>query len=255
MTLTASDLVLYGSTGRPTDDATVTGGGIDLTARPISQPLSSAAGIELLSSSSGDERTFTVAWRSTTLGYREWDGTLAGTSAVAISTGTPKHLLSVALSSASTAYAVSVRVAGGGAAIHVIGPGEVEAFRMFQGAYSSHQSAVSRYEKLFLKNTSTEYGLSSAFVYGLTIESPAPFYSIGLSTALDSTDGWANRLTDPGYTFQAVNTSSGGAEIPGGALGPGEAIGIGVEQVLQANTTDTDQVFLVVPYGKAITST
>lgn len=245
MTLQVGDLVLYGSTGRPSDDASATGGSIDLTARPFTSPILSPSAIELISSSSSDTRGVTVKWRSTDFDLNTWTPTLAGTSAVLLSTGTVEHLVSVILSSVSTAHVVAIQISSG-ETLHLIGPGEIEAFRLFQGAVAG----ATRYEKLFLKNLSTEGSLLSAAL--AITEDDSTQYRVGLSASKDSTDGWANRLTDPGYSW--LNTSSGLA-VPTGTLGPGESIGIGVEQTLAGGVGDDAPTFDVTAFGRAIVST
>lgn len=248
MAITASDLILYGSTGRPTDDTTVTGGNIDLTARPITTPLSSASAVEIISSSSDDTRTATLVYRTSDGVSQTWNPTLAGTSAVLLSTGTPEYFLSVVMSSASTSATVTLRVTSG-PAVHTINPEETDAFRLFQFALSSGAGVI-RYEKLFLKNVSTEADLSDA---NIAITSDASTqYRIGLSGAVNTSSDWATRLTNPGVTF--VDTSSG-IDVPGSTLGSTDAIGIVVEQTLAANATEGHPTFLVEASGGTIVST
>jgi hypothetical protein len=248
MPITVSDLILYGSTGRPGSDTGTVGGGIDLTARPITSPMSSAAAVEMISSSSGDNRTATVAYRTTGGTVETWSPTLAGSCAILLSTGTPEYLLTAVLSSASTSATAQIRVSSG-PTIHVFNPGEVSAFQLFNYAAAA-SSEVKRYEKLFLKNVSTESDLSSALV-AITSDASTQ-YRIGLSATKDSTDGWANRLTDPGYTWV---DSSYGVSVPSSTLGLGEAIGIGVEQTLAANATQGHPSILIEASGGTVVST
>lgn len=247
MTLTASDFIVYGSTDRPTDDSDAVGGSIDTAARPFDAELSSAQAVELLSSSSGDSRTATVVYRTTEGETFAWNPTLAGTSAVSLSTGTPEYLLSVSLSSASTDWSVTVR-ASTGTVLHTLNPDETDAFRLFQFAYSKSTQEV-RYEKVFLKNVSTDTDLSSGTVQ-LTSDASTQ-YRIGLSATKDSTDGWANRLTDPGYSW----SDSSQITIPTTTLGAGEAIGIGVEQTLAADATAGFPSFQIQIGGESLAST
>ena len=249
MAITASDLILYGSTGRPTSDTTVTGGGIDLTARPITTPMSSAEIVELISSSSGDTRTVTMVYRDTDGASLTWSPTLAGTSAVPISTGTPQHIMSLTLSSASTTATVTLRMSSG-AAIHSVNPTETDAFRMFQFALSSAAGVV-RYEKLFLKNVSTDADLSNANI-ALTSDASTQ-YTLALSGGKDTSSEWATRITVPtGLTF--VDTSSG-VDVPSSTLGSSEAIGVVIEQTLAANATEGWPTILIEASGGTVVST
>lgn len=247
MAITASDLIFYGSTGRPGNDTGLVGGGIDLTARPLLVQMSSAEVLELISSSSADVRTATVIYRTTDGISETWSPTIAGTCAIVLSTGVGEFLLTVDLSSASTAHTVSVNQSSG-AGLHTINPGEVSAFLPFVFAISSGVE-VRRYEKLFLRNDSTDTNLTSAFITLTSDESTQ--YRIGLSATKDSTDGWANRLTDPAYTW----SDSTALSIPTTTLGFGEAIGVGIEQTLAANATEGHPSLLIQASGGTIAST
>jgi hypothetical protein len=249
MAITASDLVIYGSSNRPDSDTGAVGGAIDEAARPFTTPMTSAAAIELISSSSSDTRTATIVYRTSSGDTETWSPTLAGTCAILISTGTPEHLLSASLSSASTSLQAQIRISSG-PTVHVFAFGETDGFALFQGAGAAPSSQEVRYEKLFVKNMSTAADLSAGVV-GITSD-PSTQYRIGLAATKDSTDGWANRRTDPGYTW--VDSSSGD-EIPGSTLGSGEAIGIGVEQTLAAGAGADDPEFLLQVSGTYLAST
>lgn len=243
MAITASDLALYGSTGRPTDDSTVAGGSLDTGARPLSMPLSSAQGIELISSSSGDVRTAEVVFRTSLGETLKWSPTIAGTCAVALSTATPHHLLTFDLSTTSTGHTVTLRTSGG-SMIHTVNPGEYAAFRMFPFAYSRISSAMVRYEKLFLLNLSTE---ATLFTGNLTLTSDeSTQFRLGVELALDSTGDWLTRPTTPGGSFTFADTSA--VSIPSD-LGPGEAIGIAIEQTLAAGATADEPPFQITVGG------
>lgn len=177
-----------------------------------------------------------------------WSPTLAGTSAVLLSTGTPEHILTLVLSSASTTATVTLRVSSG-PAVHTINPDETDAFRLFQYAISSGAQII-RFEKLFLKNVSTSADLSNANI-ALTSDASTQ-YRIGLSDAVNTSSGWATRLTDPSVTL--VDTSSG-VDVPGSTLGSTDAIGIIVEQTLAANATEGWPTFLVEASGGTVVST
>ena len=245
MAITASDLVLYGSTGRPDNDVDLTGGGIDLTARPITTPMSSAGGIELISSSSDDARTALVRYRTTEGVEQTWNPTVAGTCEVLLSTGTPEYMMTITMSAVSTTATVSFRVSSG-PAIHAINPDETDAFQLFTRGLSSDASVL-RYEKMFVKNVSTGVDLSQATIE-LTSDAQSQ-YRVGLSATKDSTDGWANRLTDPGYAW----TDDGiDIDVPTSTLGLEEAIGVGVEQTLAANSTQGRPTILVSASGGTV---
>lgn len=249
MPITASDLALYGSTGRPLDDVSPVGGDIDTGARPISMQLSSAQAIEFISSSSGDTRTASVIYRTTNGNTLTWAPTLAGTCAVALSTGTPNHILRAELSSAHATRTVTLRVSSG-AMIHTINPGEYGAFCMFPYSYSKASSAVVRYEKLFLLNLSTDTALQSGTLQ-LTSDASTQF-RIGVESAIGATGGWANRLTTAGGGFTFGDT--GAVSLPA-SLGASEYIGIAIEQTLAAGASERQPTFLLTPAGLALVST
>lgn len=249
MAITASDLILFGSSQRPTSDTGSVGGGIDTRARPFTSPMSSAGPIELISSSSGDTRTATVVYRTTDAEVETWTPTLAGTCSILLSTGTPDHLISIALSSASTGLQAQVRYSSG-PTIHVFAFGETNGFALFAHAHSFPSTEVKRYEKLFLKNVSTDADLSGALVQ-ITSDASGQ-YAVGVSTAKNSTETWANRLTYP--SSYSWSTGSSGVVVSDSTLGSSEAVAIAIEQTLAALTSGADPEFLLEISGYTLVS-
>ena len=249
MPLIASDLALYGSTGRPLDDSSLVGGGIDTGARPISMQLSSAQAIEVISSSSGDTRTASILYRTTDGGTLLWSPTIAGTCAVALSTGTPNHILRAELSSAHATRTVTLRVSSG-AMIHTINPGEYGAFALFPYSYSKVSSAMVRYEKVFVLNLSTDTALQSGTLQ-ITSDASTQF-RLGVESAVGATGQWANRLTTAGGNFTMGDT--GTVALPA-SLGASQAIGIAIEQTLAAGASERQPTFLLTAAGLSLAAT
>ena len=89
MSITTAELIAYGSTSRPINDTTTTGGAIDTKNQPVFTQLGSSSTLEVLSSSGSDtSQTVTVTGRDASGVYQTSTATLSGTSPQALSAGT-----------------------------------------------------------------------------------------------------------------------------------------------------------------------
>jgi hypothetical protein len=228
MPLAASDLKLFGPASHPLDDTSASGGGINTAEQPedFNQQ---GSGIIVLESDGTDNRTVTIRGRTADGTFTVDDLILAGTPSSAQSSVSFERVLSIEFNTASSTRTVTVRSGVGGPVIATIPPGIQRAMLNFIDS-SSESSAVSRYEKVFWKNTNTTTALTSAQV--TLTEDPRARIRIALATVKNDAVSVPNRRTNPGLTFSDDGVA---LTVPGGTLGPDEAIGVWIEQSLPAN--------------------
>lgn len=237
MTLTASDLIAYACANRPTDDASLGGGGIDATIRPVFVQLTSNDDIEALSSSGSDTSTLTITGRKDDGTVTTQNITLQGTTAVAT---TVIFSVVYSITYASGAIGViQVRRSPGGANICIIPAGEKGVAMLFAGSVSGVAGTV-RYDKFFWKNVNG----ATSLLTGLCriVADPDARIRCGIATAVNDSATVANRLTAPaGITFVDDNVDQ---SIPGGGtLAAGSAIGIWVELTLPSQDSEHKSTF------------
>jgi hypothetical protein len=226
MPIASSELVLYGSANHPQNDTDPSGGAID----PAKQPDDfNAVGNDQIAlvSDGPDSRTVTLRGRSLAGVIFTENVVLAGTTEV-LSTNAFERLLAVTTTSSPT-RTITIRRGSAGPVMTTIPPGITFAGVNFIGS-ASELSAVSRYEKVFWTNNNTDLSLLNAQV--TLTEDPRARIRIALATAKNDTGSVTNRRTSPGLTFSDDGVALG---VPGGFLGPGEAIGVWIEQTLPAN--------------------
>lgn len=238
MAITAAELVLYGSANRPTNDSSTTGGAIDATFRPFSADWSADAVAEVVSDGA-DTRTVRITGRLTTGVIDTEDLVLNGTTPV---TGakTWMYLLEAKIQSggASGTRTVDIKQGASGTTRHQILPNEVGGYRLFYASVSD-TSPVTRFEKVFFKNTNGTLTLTSAAVR-LTAD-PSSRIRIGCAPSVGDSATIANRLATPGsVTFVDDGVDQG---VPGGSVAAGAAIGVWIEQALLAPGAVPDPAF------------
>ena len=225
MALTAADFVFYGAADRPGDDSSPSGGGIDLLARPIFTQFS-APDVVAFVSSGGDSRVVTVVGRNTSGLLTAELVTLTGVAEV-LSLTTFERVLSLTADSVNSARTITAREGAGGSTFATIEPDEAVRYAFFQESFSENSIQL-RHEKFFCKNIHGTLTLNEA-VLQLTSD-PLAKYRIGVAPSLDDTGSISDRkVFPPSVVFVDDNID---APVPGGVLGPGDAIGVWVEQRL-----------------------
>jgi hypothetical protein len=236
MPVTSSDLVLYGSANRPTDDTSTSGGAIDTQNRPDFSRMTAAAQLELVSDGA-DTRQVTVAGRRPDGTSLSETVTLNGTTPV-LTTNTFARLLSATLSATSSTRTVTIRQGAGGSTLMTLPPNTLSRSALFRNS-ASEATAADRHEKVFWRNNHASLALLNAIVT-LTAD-PDARIMIALATAQNDTGSVTNRKTAPaGLTFVDDNVD---VAVPGTDLGPGSAIGVWVRQSLPANDVAHDTTF------------
>lgn len=244
MSITASELVLYGCADIPTSDGQTTGGAIDSTRRPVFSQItitpSASTVLKAASSSTSDgAKTVTIVGRDATGANVTDTITLSATAGTYVA-GTVQfeRVLSVNLSAAAVGTVTVTDSESTPATVATIPPGEVGFYALFQNA-SSGSAAINRYELVYWKNTDASLTLTSAEVT-LTAD-PSGVTKIGLGAATGNLGTITNRTTAPaGITFVSTNTAQ---SLPGGSLAAGVGMGVWVNQSLAANQTALKSTF------------
>lgn len=237
MSITSADLKLVGSSSRPEDDASASGGDEVLTARPLDSQFSAAAVAALISSSAADTMNVTVYGRDAAGNLVNETKALNGTTQV-LTTQSFERIHKVVIASAP-AGTVLLKQGAGGTTRHTFAPGELAAFILFIGAASDPSSTKTRYEKLHWTNTHATLDLQSAEVQ-LTADPDSKFEQ-AVSDTLDDTESVANRLAAPsGETFVDDGIAQ---SVPTGVLAHGHEIGIWIKMTLAAGAAAAKPTF------------
>jgi len=240
MSITAAELIAYGSASRPEDDSSTSGGAIDTQNRPEMTQLTSNSVIAAVSDGA-DTRTLTVTGRLAT-GAIDTEALVLTGAVEVVGAKTFERILKLVLSGTDGARTVTVTQGSSGPTRATIGPNELSRNGMFLKS-ASEASPVQRYEKFFWKNTNGSLTLNDAEIE-LTAD-PASKIKMGLATSKDDSGSVANRKSAPGgVSFVDDNVA---VSVPTGVLASGEAIGTWMEQSLLADdaaqkTTFTTQL-------------
>lgn len=226
MAISASELIMYGSTNMPEDDTSASGGAIATTVRVIfddtSLPNSLSDTVTVESSSAGDSsQSVTVYGRDSAGVIQSEVLSLNGVTPVAGAI-TYDRLLKAVIS-ATHAGTISIKKASGGTVIAALESGVLTIRRPFYNAASSPTQGKTLYEKIFLKNTNATLTLTSAQVSG-SVASLGSITQFAMETTQNSPSGMANRLTAPANTGVLSNTAK--YIPPSSGLAAGSGIGI-----------------------------
>ncbi len=230
MPLAASDLEAFASASMVTTDAaTPCGGVIDLLRRVIFTEQATGT-IEIISDNGSDTMDCTVVGRLASGIAASETLALTGTNAKAFE-NTYERILSVELDSAANGI-ITVRLSSAGATIGTIAATERGFMRLFRNAISE-SAEVSRYEKIFLKNTHGSLDLLNATI--VETADPEAVITFTLAITNDDNNSVTNRRTAPGAAIIEPDTFDGSEKsLQDTDLAFGEAIGVWVKQTLAA---------------------
>lgn len=248
MSITAGELIAYGSASLPQDDVSASGGAIDATRRPALTQMTANAKIQVVSDTAGDTaRTATIQYRDATGAKQSETLTMNGTVAVQ-TVGTAERILKVDMSATHATATVTVSQVGGGT-LSTVPPNETGFYVNFINSASDPSVTKDRYEKIFWKNTDPTLTLTSGTVT-LTAD-PSGKLTMGLATVAGDTGSVANRLTAPaGVTFVGVGVAQ---NIPsGGNLAAGVGMGTWIHQGLLAGDAAIRQPYTTQLAGNTV---
>lgn len=233
MTISASDLIIYGAASHAEDDSSAQGGAIDTSIKMAHTFMAVADTIEALSSAAGDTtQTLTITGRLVGGAIDTETIDLNGTAVVtASSPKTWERILKIEMDATATGT-VTVRRADD-EALATLEPGITEVRVLFYDAASSPSAAKTLYEKVFFRNENDTDTLSAAKVQ-LTLEpSAVADMLIALEDAVNDNNSSANRLTAPtGLEASGFVQSGVQVNVPGGSLGANAAIGVWIRMDL-----------------------
>jgi hypothetical protein len=231
MTIASSDLVFYGSASMPETDVAASGGAIATTVKPFFTQMAASDTLGVRSSAGGDVAvTVRITGRlvSGTIDFEDFAlngvNRIVGAKTferilkVVVTVGVPVGIIRVDRTVAPESYIVTLEV------------GFTTARCLFYDS-ASEVVEVSRYEKIFAKNTHATDTLQAARV--LLTADPSSRLTIGLCAAVDDATSTANRRTAPaGVAFVDDNVE---VAVPGFALAASSRIGIWLKQTLTAS--------------------
>ena len=230
MSIVAADLVSYAAADMPDDDVASSGGVIDLLRKVDFTPMAANDTIYAISDAAGDTQNLTIEGRDATGAVVSETKALTGLTGIDFTTlGTIERVLSAELAS----VAIGVVTVGRGTAsapgalikdIEIGGRGFVRMFRKS----ASESGATERYEKFFWKNEHATLALDAAHVDQNA--DPSTKITHALDATKDASTAVADRTTTPGFTFNDTDKN-----VPTGALGNGEAIGVWLNLSLLAD--------------------
>lgn len=245
MSLASTDLKLYCSANMPEDDSSTSGGAINTQVKPEFTQLSANSVIALVSDGA-DTRQVTITGRLPSGIIDSETLQLNGTTEV-VGSKTFKYILKVLAATTDASRTITLKQGSGGSTIGTIDPGTL-GFRITFYNAASESSSVSRYEKVFWKNTHASLALLEA-VHRLSAD-PSGKIMVGLAPSKDDTASVANRKTAPSnVTFVDDNVDQ---NVPTGNLDYGEAIGVWIKQTLAANDPAQVSSYTLQLSGKSI---
>lgn len=249
MSITAAELIVYGSASLPTDDVSTSGGAIDATRRPALTQMTANAKIQIVSDTVSDTtRHVTIVGRDAT-GALVTESAILVTGTTAVQTvATFERILSANMDGTSATATITVSQVGGGT-LSTIPPNEIGFYVNFINSASDPSLTKDRYEKIFWKNTDSSLTLTSSQVT-LTAD-PSGKLTMGLATSVSDTGSVANRLTAPaGVTFVGVGVAQ---NVPGGGnIAAGAAIGTWIHQALLAGDAAIRQPYTTQLAGNTV---
>jgi len=248
MSVSASDLVIYGAANIAETDGVTQGGAIDTTVRYVfdSASLVNTTGpdtVDVVSDNAGDTGiTVTITGRNAAGDIVTDEYTLAG---VAEQTGdtTFTSLMKIVLSGAA-AGTVNVHEHSGSVTIVDIETGVTEVRVPFYNVAADAAGGSSRdfYEKIFFKNNNGTNDLLSAAVSEQA--DPSTYITFDLEDAQDDNNSVATRLnTPPSGMLGSFDSNS--KNVPGTDLAAGSAIGVWLKLTLAAGTSASTTTYTI----------
>jgi len=227
MSIIAAELKKFAALNRPEDDATLTGGGVDIGCILEVTQLAANDTLEAVSDNVADIMNLTIDGRLAAGDPNSEVNAMNGTTVVSF-TSTLERVLKMTLASAPAGN-VTIRRSASGPTVAVIPAGKTSASILFIGS-ASEAGAVTRCEKEFWKNENATLTLTAAKV-SLTAD-PSAVVRIAVETAKNDSTTIANRKATPA----GVSFVDDGVEVnvPGNQLEAGSVIGAWIEQALNA---------------------
>lgn len=237
MSVSSSDIIIYGSANMRESDTGTQGGAIDTTTRVVFDDATLAntlnTVVKVVSDNAGDTtQTVTIYGRNSTGSIVSEALSLNGTTVVTGST-TFERILKVVVS-ASHSGTISCKKSDNTVFL-TIATGILTVRRPFYSVSSDVVGGSTRYfyEKIFFKNTNGTNALLNAIIKESS--DPSGLIDFDLENAVNSTNTSTNRVTAPGSGMLGSfdNTDK---NVPGTDLAPSSSIGVWLRLTLAAGT-------------------
>lgn len=242
MSVSASDIIVYGSANMPEANGTTSGGAINTAVKIVFTDIAATDSVKFQSSSAGDTMNITVTGRSAAGAIVSETMALTGVTLTAATTQTFERILKIVLASTS-AGTITITRNTGGATIATMEPGITSVRRLFYDAAADASGGSSRsfYEKVFIKNTNGTTTLTNTQI--AENADPTGNITFDLESAVGGSNSVADRLnTAPtGMLGSFDNTTK---TVPSsGNLAAGSAIGVWLKLTLAAGTSATKSTY------------
>lgn len=234
MSITAAELIVYGSVNMPEANGTTSGGAIDATCKIAFTDIAATDTVKFQSSNAADTMNITVYGRSAAGAIVSETKALNGTTLTTATTQTFERILKIVLASAA-AGTVTITRTTGGTTIATMEAGITTVRRLFYDAAADASGGSSRsfYEKVFVKNTNSTLTLTNAQI--AEFADPTTNITFDLEDAINDNNSIANRLnTVPAGMLGSFDSAT--KSVPGGALAATDKIGVWVKLTLAAGT-------------------
>lgn len=247
MTVSSSDIVVYGSQNMAESDTGTQGGGIDTAKRVVFTDLSANDTVKIVSTAGGDTGTVTITGRGATGSIVSETLTLNGTSSVAGST-TFQRILKIVC--ASHSGIITIQDVSSSTNIVQIESGVTQIRRPFYNVSADTVDGSDRafYEKVFVKNNNASSDLLSASISeqsdGVDTAGSGSV-EFDLEIAKNDANTSSNRITAPAASglLNSGTFNSSSKNVPGTDLAATEAIGVWLKLSLPKGTAATNTTY------------
>lgn len=235
MSITATEIITYGSLNMPENNASTSGGGIDVTTKISFTDIAATDSVEFVSDNAADTMNITVYGRNAAGLIVSETKALNGTTPTVATTATFERILKVVLASAA-AGTITIRRATGDTTIGTMEAGITTFRRLFYNAQADAAGGSSRdfYEKVFIKNTNSTLTLTEAEISENA--DPGANITFDLEDAVNDTNSVVSRLNTVPTGMLGTFTSAA-KSVPGTSLEAGAAIGVWLKLTLAAGAT------------------
>lgn len=251
MSITSSELIIYGSQNIAENETDTQGGAIDTTVRYVFNSLlvSGLNSTVSVSSSSSSDTAQDVVINGILSSGLEVNETinLDGTNPLT-SSNTFYRINKITISN-SHVGTITIRSVSDSTVLAQIESGVLEIRNLFLNAYSEESggSGLYYYEKIFCKNTNSTLTLTEAKV--IEEDDSGNFIQFALANSLNDTGSVSNRHTAPTLSD---SFDSADRNLPDSILPAGSAIGIWVRLYLPAGTVASSRTYTLRLSGKTI---
>ena len=253
MSVTSSDIVVYGSANMPENDTGTSGGAIDTSVKIIFTDISAADTVEILSDAGGDtSQTVTVEGRDAGGSIVSETETLTGTTPVTTAQSF-ERILKITCSSTSHGT-VTIRKQSDNVTIATMENGIDGVRRPFYDATAEDSGGSSKvfYEKVFVQNDHSTLSLLSATITASA--DPSGLLAFDLANAVNDSFSLTNRLTafaNGDNTLGSPTWDDAEKAVPGTDLAAAGEIGVWLRLSLAAGQAAAKTTYTLTVAGSS----